>query len=749
MRASSTLTGRMLQFTATLLHSSSFKAGLVCLAACCSLWYFIGHDKPKLLAAIDARFVDSMFRLRGSQETSGAVVIVDIDEKSLKEHGQWPWPRDLLADLTSRIYAASPRVVGFDILFAETDRTSPARFFDRYEKLFRECPDFSGIRGTLQAADGFDHDRLLGQAIAGGPGVLSFGVITQNDGAKNPTTPLPSLRLLNGQEEISALPLFGVYRSITNIAEVSTGKSEGFFNLFPDASGMVSKAPLFLQMDDRVYPSLAFEVFRVGKGLDEARLVSITTDPTGSRIVQGVRLGDIFYPTDHHGQLTVNFRGPYPTFLYLSAADILQGAESDLLRGKYVLVGSSASGMMNAVPTPLSVGLPGVEVHATIIDNLLNNDALVWESKAEIGLTYALLIGGGLLMLFALVFLGPIPGFALAIAVPIAIILADYTLFFLYGRLLGPAFLIASLLTLLTTVTLTNYLVEGKRKSFIRRTFSRYVAPSVVNQLLKTPEKFHLAAETREVTVLFCDIRNFTSLAEKTTPTELSTLLNDYFSLLTGIITAHHGMVDKYIGDAIMAVWGTPLDDPRHPENAVRAALAINAAVTGQSDRLRLAGKPISIGIGINTGKASAGNFGSKDRFAYTVLGDTVNLTARLEQLTRYYQVKIIAAESTIAAAGEIPHRTIDTVTVKGRAQPVRLFEPLASPLAPILHKSLDLHERAIAAYQNRQFAAAEKLFSTLFFDSGEELHRIYRQRCQNLLKKPPAENWIGVHQHH
>ncbi|MEE4135366.1 MAG: adenylate/guanylate cyclase domain-containing protein [Desulforhopalus sp.] len=737
----------MLPFTTTLFRSSSLKAGLICLAACCSLWYFIGQDKPKLLAAIDTRIVDSMFRLRGSQETSGAVVIVDIDEKSLKEHGQWPWPRDLLAELTRRIYAASPRVVGFDILFAETDRTSPARFFDRYHELFRECPDFSGIRGARQTAEGFDHDRLLGQAIAGGPGVLSFGVITQNDGAKNPTTPLPTLRLLNRQEEISALPLFVVYRAITNIAEVSTSTSEGFFNLFPDASGMVSKAPLFLRMDDRVYPSLAFEVFRVGKGLHEARLESIPTPRTGSTIVQGVWLGDSFYPTDQHGQLTINFRGPYPTFLYLSASDILKGAESEVLRGKYVLVGSSASGMMNAVPTPLSVGLPGVEVHATIIDNLLNNDALVWASKAEIGLTYTLLIGGGLLMLLALVFLGPISGFALALAVPLAIIVADYSLFFLSGRLVGPTFLIASLLTLLTTVTLTNYLVEAKRKSFIRRTFSRYVAPSVVNQLLKTPEKFHLTAETREVTVLFCDIRNFTSLAEKTPPAELSTLLNDYFSLLTGIITAHHGMVDKYIGDAIMAVWGTPLDDPRHRENAIRAALAIDTTVSAQSDRLRLAGRPISIGIGINTGKASAGNFGSNDRFAYTVLGDTVNLAARLEQLTRYYQVKIIAAESTVAAS-EIPHRTIDTVTVKGRLQPVRLFEPLTCPVTPAFQKILDLHERAISTYQNRQFAAAEQLFATLFADSGEELHRIYQQRCRNLLEKPPPENWLGVHHH-
>lgn len=284
----------MLQFTATLFRSSSFTAGLVCLAACCSIWYFIGHDKPKLLTAIDARIVDSMFRLRGNQETSGAVVIVDIDENSLKEHGQWPWPRDLLADLTSRIYAASPRVVGFDILFAETDRTSPARFFDRFEELFRQCTDFAETRRALQADIGFDPDRLLGKVIAGGPGVLSFSVVSQNDGAKEPTSPRPTVRFFAEQDEIAALPLFGAYRSITNIKEISTSSSEGFFNLFPDASGMVRKVPLFLQMAGSTYPSLAFEVFRVGKGLHEARLVSMKTDRTGSTIVRGVQLGDSF-----------------------------------------------------------------------------------------------------------------------------------------------------------------------------------------------------------------------------------------------------------------------------------------------------------------------------------------------------------------------------------------------------------------------------------------------------------------------
>ncbi len=735
----------------SLFHITSFKAGLLCIVVSCLVWFSFGYQKPELFTAIDARIVDSMFRVRGSEATTGQVVVVDIDEKSLQEHGQWPWPRDLVAELTARIYGAGARVVGFDILFAEEDRTSPTLLLDRHRELLAGCADPEMIRAAIEANPRLDHDRLLGETIAGGPAILGYSFLMQPDGFKDEATPMPDLTISLAEEGrgFSSLQLLAAYRSINNLPIIATGASEGFFNVFPDASGTVRKVPLFILMDDIPYPSLAFEVVRVGKGLTEAKLYP--AGEAGSEHPQtllGVALGEAFYHTDAQGQLTINFRGPYATFPYLSAADLLRGSGEERLRDKYVLVGSSAAGIMDMVATPFAERLPGVEVHANAIDNLLQNDPLVWENFTEIGLTYSILVVAGLLMLFALAQLGPLTGFFLALLIILAIVAGNYQFLFLRGQLLGISYIIVSLLTLLTTVTFCNYLFEGKRKSFIRRVFSRYVPPSVVNQLLKTPERLHLSAETREVTVLFCDIRGFTSLAETTQPARLSNFLNQYFSLLTEIIVRNQGMVDKYIGDAVMAVWGTPVDDPAHAANAVRAALEITAAIDHQgSGGLELAGTPISVGIGINTGMVSAGNFGSNDRFAYTVLGDNVNLASRLEGLTKFYRVKILAAESTMTAAGDSCWRSIDTVRVKGKNLPVHLYEPLVGPCSP-LPAPLARHEQAIDAYRRRQFAEAEELFATLYRRHGEGVHQLYLERCRAYLKTPPAADWQGVHDH-
>jgi adenylate cyclase len=543
----------------------------------------------------------------------------------------------------------------------------------------------------------------------------------------------------------SSLLLPEAYRAIGNLPVIASGASEGFFNVFPDPGGTVRKVPLFILMDGIPYPSLALEMVRLGRGQRQAVLFPAST---GGQTLLGVGLGESFYPTDAQGQLNLNFRGPFATFPYLSAADILRGIGLDMVAGKYVLIGSSAAGIMDLVATPFAERLPGVEVQANAVDNLLRHDPLAWDNFTEIGLTYAILIVAGLTLLIALVRLGPLTGFSLAITVILAIVAGNYYLLFLRGQLLGISYILACLLTLLTTVTFCNYLFEGKRRIFVRRVFSRYVPPSVVNQLLKTPERLHLNAENREVTILFCDIRNFTSLAESTSPTELSSFLNTYFSLLTEIIARHRGMVDKYIGDAVMAVWGTPLDDPAHADNAVRAALEISAAIDHQGEMLTLAGRTISVGIGINSGIVSAGNFGSRDRFAYTVLGDAVNLAARLEGLTKFYQVRILATEKTRALAGEFPWRSIDIVRVKGRHLPVSLYQPLPGPAEP-LAEAARRHEEAIAAYRQRRFAEAEVLFATLHRQhGGEELHRLYRQRCQAFQATPPASGWCGIHDH-
>ncbi len=740
-----------------LFHPTPLKVGLASILACCLLWYSFGYEKPVFFSAIDAKIVDAMFLVRGPQETTGSVVIVDIDERSLKEYGQWPWPRNIVADLTRKIYASGPLVVGFDILFAEKDRTSPTVLFARYRDLLGTCEGVDTILRNLENTGELDHDRLFGDTLATGTSVLGYMFLLREDFLKTTgAIPFPSLNISIDSEEadFSDLKLFPAYRSVINIPEVATASSEGFFNVFPDQSGAVRKVPLFMMMDNIPYPSLAFEMVRLVRGEKEAKLHLSTIGAKDHRTLIGVSMGESFIRTDDLGQLTINFRGPYNTFPYLSAADVLQGAGTDRLRGKYVLIGSSALGIRDLVVTPFSAIAPGVEVHANIIDNLIKNDAMAWENYTEIGLTYAVIVIAGLLLVVSLAYLGPFLGFSAGLTIMFAIIVAgNYHFLFLHRQLLGISYILASLLAIFMTVSMFNYFFEGKRRLFIRRAFSQYVSPSVVNELLKNPDRLHLSVENREVTILFCDIRNFTTLSEVTPVTELGSLLNAYFSMMTDIIIKHNGMVDKYIGDAVMAIWGTPLKDKDHAANAVWAALEMIAAIGTHRAQLQLAGQTIEVGIGINTGMVSAGNFGSSKRFDYTVLGDNVNLASRIEGLTKFYRMKILISEFT---RRQLPPdyrgRFVDTVMVKGRNKPVDLFEPLGETrdagAAGEKAAEIERYDHAVHRYKSREFGEAFDLFAGLYAENPEKIYQIYMERCRKFAADPPPPDWQGVHDH-
>lgn len=738
----------------SLLRPTPFNAGLACIVTCCLLWYSFGYEKAPFFSAIDARIVDAMFQVRGKQETTDAVVIVDIDERSLKEHGQWPWPRNIVADLTRIIYDSGALVLGFDILFAEKDRTSPAALFTRYKDVFSSCSNLDVILQNLDENQGLDHDRLLGNTIASGTSVLGYMFLFREDSLKIAgVAPFPSLSVSIDSEDadFADLKLIPAYRPILNIPEIATASSEGFFNVFPDQSGTVRKVPLFLMLDNIPYPSLAFEMVRLAKGEQDVRLHLSDIGDKQHRTLIGISLGNTFIRTDDLGHLTVNFRGPYNTFKYLSATDVLKGVSTDFLRDKYVLIGSSATGIMDLIATPFSSRVPGVEVHANVIDNLIKGDAMAWENYTEIGLTYFIIIVAGLLLVVSLVYLGPFLGFSTGLVILAAIVVGNYWFLFLNQQLLGVSYILSSLLAVFMTVSLFNYFFEGRKRLFIRRAFSHYVSPSVVNELLKNPEKLNLSIESREVTILFCDIRNFTTLSEVTQPTELGQFLNRYFSLMTDIILKHNGMVDKYIGDAIMAIWGTPLDDREHATNAVRAALEMVTTIEpGGYPLLLLAGKTIEVGIGINTGFVSAGNFGSSKRFDYTVLGDNVNLASRIEGLTKFYHIKILISEFTAKVLpAEFNCRFIDKVMVKGRNKAVDLFEPVPqNEKVKIVETEAEQYRTAMESYKTGQFAQALALFDALQEQKPQWLYEMYRERCRIFLANPPPAEWQGVHDH-
>lgn len=735
------------------LQPTAFKSGLFCIIICCLVWYSFGYNKPHFFAGVDARIFDAMFLIRGIEDTSGSIVIVNIDEKSLSEFGQWPWPRDVVAKLTDRIFEAEPVVVGFDIMFAEKDRTSPALLFRKYKDQLTLAEP---VENNLLAAKNvlLDHDLLLGNAIRRGESVQGYMFLFREDFLKGQTgvPPIPSLDITIDIDTVkfSGLKMVNAYRPILNVPEVSTGTTEGFLNVFPDNSGTIRKVPLFIMMDNVPYPSLTFEMYRLANKVKEARLHVSSIETERYRSLLGVSLGHSFFPTDDYGQMAVNFRGPFNTFLYLSASDVLHGTESSILKNKYVLIGSSAAGVMDLVATPFSSRLPGVEVHANVLDNLIQNDPMVWETYTEIGITYSAIIIGGVAISASLVYLGPLIGLLLSLTVLFSVAAGNYFFLFLNNHLLGPSFILTSLAGVFITVTFFNYFFEGRRRIFIRRAFSHYLAPSVVNELLKSPDNLDLIVNNREVTILFCDIRGFTTLSEHCSPEELSRFLNTYFSLMTEIILKHKGMVDKYIGDAVMAVWGSPLNDPCHAINGVRAACEMVEVVEKNMTSLTLSGKPIQIGIGVNSGVVSAGNFGCARHFDYTVLGNNVNLASRVEQLTKMYPVNILITKFTAELLhAEMPYRFIDRVLVKGRNKHVDLFEPLnRNQFTPSSRSQEKKFKRAVTLYRSGKFEKALDCFDELTKESGDRLYDIYAKRCVRFLLEPPPANWQGGYNH-
>ncbi|MFH7319567.1 CHASE2 domain-containing protein [Desulfurivibrio sp. D14AmB] len=747
MRQSPALLARRFKLT-------PFKIGCLVILAAVSFFYSFGTQKPRLLSALDQRVVDTMFHWRGVAAPGDRVVIVDIDERSLREVGQWPWPRHLVARLLSHAGKGGAAAIGVDIVFAEPDRTSPAALLAELER--RRLTLFEpGLIGELLQGGELDYDRILGETLAELPSVLGYVFQLRDDGLKEEAAaPFPAalIRLEPPEIGFAGLALIPAYRPILNIPEISQALSEGFFNVFPDIDGTVRRVPLLMMMDGVPYPSLALELTRIALG--EEALV-IHADPVahgGRHALLGLSLGSRFIPTDEQGQLSVNFRGPAYSFTYLSAVDLLNDPAPEGLAGKIVLIGTSAAGLMDLRATPFSHVFPGVEIQATIVDNLIAGDPLVHDIYTEIGLTYATVVVGGLLLTALLAHGGPLAGGMGALLLIGGTVAANYHFFFKQQAVVGLVYPLATLVVLFMVVTLFNYFFEGRRKRRISKAFGQYVPPELVAEMAARSEELGLGGETREMTVLFSDVRGFTTISEGLEAPELTRLMNAMLTPMTRIIHQHRGTIDKYMGDAIMAFWGAPLPDPEHARHALAAALAMVRELPRLREEFEARGwPPVRIGIGLNSGMMNVGNMGSEFRVAYTVLGDAVNIGSRLEALTVQYGVEIMVSESTRDLVPEYLYRELDKVRVKGKEKAVVVFEPLGLPteLDPALLVELERYHRALALYRRREFAAALEIIEALHRqNSGCRLYCLYRARLRHFLRHPPPPDWDGAFNH-
>ena len=608
---------------------------------------------------------------------------------------------------------------------------------------------FSGVPKAL-----LDHDWLLAEELRKGRYVLGFsGTFETENQTQGPvmlheldaleiTTPgsgradrhIPAFRNL-----IPPLPIL-----------LQAAEGSGFMNILTDGDGVLRRIPLILARQEKIYPQLALATLL--KTLDpQAPNPVIKVSKQG---IESLIINDIAIPLETNGAMLINYRGPRYTFPYLSAGDILNHkVDPDKLKGKIIFLGTSASGLRDIRVSPLDQVFPGVEVHATIVDNILGND-FIHRPDWVPGLELLLILLWGLITTILI-------GRANAVlTIPVTISLAGSAW---YGGVLSlnylniwisPLFPLIVLALNFSALNMQKFWLAEQKKKFFKSAFSKYVSKSVVNQLVENPGKLSLEGEEKEISVLFSDIRNFTRISEQLPPSQITLLLNDYFTCITKIIINNSGTHDKFIGDAIMSFWNAPVDVNHHEKHAVKAALEMMDALAdlnkGFEKKFNIR---ITAGIGLHSGRCRVGNMGSDDIFDYTIIGDNVNLASRLESLTKFYGVPIIISHRMLAGLSPgILVRELDRVRVKGKEKPVRIYTiyPNLDPAARARHeKEIEQYREGLSLYRNKKFKAGEARFKTLAMTyPGQKLYGIYRERCAALVNNPPGEEWDGVFTH-
>jgi adenylate cyclase len=703
---------------------------------------------PPPLEEIRLRTFDFYQSLRPRQTVARPVTIVDIDETSLKEIGQWPWPRTIVADLVTQLSQLGAVAIAFDVIFAEPDRMSPSIAATSFRNLDDDT------RNKLRSLP--SNDEVLAEAIQ-----RSRVVVGQVGSA----TPVPRLQTeaplqtgfaVKGPDPSPFLVTFaGLLRNVPAIEQAAAGR--GVFSILPERDGIVRRVPIIMQAQGAMVPSLSMELLRV---VADSGAILVRTDEAG---VQSVAVPGLELPTDQNGRLWVHFNRHDPG-RYISANDVLQGRVlRDNVEGKLVLIGTSAAGLLDVKTTPVAAAMPGVEVHAQILESALANSLLTYPSYA-IGAELVVAVVVGLAIIIVAPMLRASIVIALGAVVVAALIGVSWYLFSQYDLLIDFTYpLLASGFVYLTLI-FVNYFQEQKQRQQIRAAFGFYLSPALVEQLARSPEKLVLGGEERRMTILFSDVRGFTTISEhyKHDPQGLTRLMNRFLTPLTNAIIERNGTIDKYIGDAIMAFWNAPLDDPRQEVNACEAALEmlaradkLNQEFKREADQNGGTYMPLRVGIGLNTGPCVVGNMGSDFRFNYSVLGDTVNVASRLEARTKDYRIPIVIGEGTAQKAKEkFATMEIDRIQVKGKTQPETVFTVLGRAELGRDPNFLELQElttKMLRYYREQNWTQALDTIEPCRkaaegFGVGA-LYHMYSERIEAFRRNPPPSNWNGVYE--
>jgi adenylate cyclase len=658
---------------------------------------------PRPIEALRQKSFDIYQLMHPRAEGQDLVGIVDIDERSLLALGQWPWPRTVMADMVSKITELGGTVIGFDVLFPEPDRSSP----EVAAKTFQGLDD--ATRERLQRLP--SNDAVFADAIRASKVVLGQSGYRVSGAAPiaRPAAQAPIATL--GPDPRAFLVDFPhLLRNLPVLDEAAQG--HGLFSISPEGDGTVRRIPVVAVANQTVVPSLSLEMLRVATG---AGVILIKADLSG---VRSVSVHDFEIPTDGKGRIWLHFSAP-DLSQYISAIDLLQGRiPADRIAGKMVLIGTSAAGLLDLKVTPIHPALPGVELHAQLLESALTRSTLSRPSYTAVAeIILAALLSLIVIALAPKVSAGPL--FLLGGMIAALTLSMSWYCFSYLNLLIDYTFPLTSSFLVYAVLICTNYITVSADRRWIRSAFSQYLSPDLVEQLAHSPEKLTLGGEQRELTVLFSDIRGFTAISEtyKGDPQGLTALINRLFTPLTKEIVKHHGTIDKYMGDAIMSFWNAPLPDTAHEAHACEAALtmqeslkALNEQRQREAEDARLV-MPLRIGIGLNTGLCVVGNFGSDLHFNYSVLGDTVNLASRLEGLTKEYVVPIIIGEKTAQAVrSQFAVLELDHLQVRGKQEPERIFALLGrADMAsdPDFIELVERNDAMLSAYRCREWSQA------------------------------------------
>jgi adenylate cyclase len=701
-----------------------------------------------LVDTLENRLYDLRLNSQLSHKADPRVVIADIDEESLAEIGRWPWGRDRLARLVNELFDRYKiNLLAFDVMFVEPDASSGlSKLVELAAGPLQGESNF--IAALEKIAPSLNYDELFRKSLQNRRVVMGYSFLKKDEG-NDSIGQLPPPAFTQARRG----GVYGLYPNATgyvaNLAAFSNAaESAGHFNAYPDSDGILRRINLLYDYKGNLYESLALAVARMYLGIPQLELEAVPGGGLEQEAV-AIKLDSRRIPVDREQQTLIPYQGKGGSFPYVSISDILKGkADPDVLDGAIVLVGATAAGLYDLRATPVQEVYPGVEIHANLIAGILDNTIL--RTPYSFWTEFYILLACGVLMAYLVSYLSPVWS-TLATMTLVGAVLSGNLWAWIEMQMVVP---LASSLLLVLMLFLFNmsygYFVELRGKRQALKVFGQYVPPQLVDELSKNPDlAMSLEGDSRELTVLFSDVRGFTTISEGLNPRELSELMNSFLTPMTHVIHDHRGTIDKYMGDAIMSFWGAPLPDPDHARNALRAALDMVARLQELQPSFSVRGWPtIKIGVGLNTGVMNVGNMGSEFRMAYTVMGDAVNLGSRLEGLTKQYGVYIIVSEFTKAAIPDFVFRELDLVKVKGKDKPVAIFEPLPPDAAPERLQELEAYHAALKQYRAQHWDTAESQFKALAQSENRLIYQVYLDRIAEFRAHPPGAEWDGVFTH-